>query len=139
VDTVSPRRRSEIMSRIKSRDTSPELVVRRFLHRAGLRFRLHRGRLPGRPDLVFASRRVCVFVHGCFWHGCTRCVDGLRAVKSNAAYWTEKVETNKTRDRRNEERLKADGWAVLVIWECQIQVGETLAGLADAIRAAPRR
>jgi len=109
VDTVSRERRSQIMSRIRGRDTVPELAVRRFLHAAGLRFRLHRFDLPGRPDIVLPSRRACVFVHGCFWHGCPKCVDGTRTVKSNTLYWRQKVETNRARDQRNQKRLEASG------------------------------
>ena len=138
-DTVSPERRSAIMANIRSRNTTPELKVRRYLHSAGLRFRLHKSGLPGRPDLVFPSRRICVFVHGCFWHGCERCVDGTRAVKSNSAFWIEKVRKNRERDARNESALEADGWKVLTVWECQLQSPVTLKRLATRIKNAPKR
>lgn len=95
MDTVSAQRRSEIMSKIRSRDTKPELAVRRYLHSTGLRYRIHRRDLPGRPDIVFPSRKLCVFVHGCFWRGCPNCVDGTRTVKSNGAYG--KIEFKSTR------------------------------------------
>src|SRR5438874_1822671 len=98
------------MARIRSRDTGPEIKVRRFLHATGLRYRVHHPKLAGKPDLVFPARGLCVFVHGCFWHGCPRCIDGTRAVKSNADYWRAKVETNAARDRRNEEALRGAGW-----------------------------
>lgn len=134
MDTVSPKRRSEIMARIRDRDTAPERTVRSFLHHAGLRFRLHRRGLPGRPDLVFSSRRVCVFVHGCFWHGCPSCIDGRRAVKSNTGYWSGKVAGNKERDARHAATLEAAGWQVLTIWECETADTGKLDGLARRIK-----
>lgn len=139
MDTVTPARRSEIMGRIRARDTAPELVVRRFLHMAGLRFRLHGRGLAGRPDLVFASRRACVFVHGCFWHGCEQCVDGRRAVKSNTGYWAPKILGNRERDARNRATLEADGWRVFVIWECELKDAQALGALAASIKAIPLR
>lgn len=110
--------RGQIMSRIKSKDTKPELEVRRFLHTAGLRYRLHDPRLPGNPDLVFPKWKAIVFVHGCFWHGhgCKR--DHL--AKSNRNYWQPKIARNKRRDRQAIERLKALGWRTFVVWECEI-------------------
>jgi DNA mismatch endonuclease (patch repair protein) len=95
-DSLSVRARSENMRRIRSKDTSPELRVRGYLHSAGLRYVLHKRALPGQPDLVFPSRRVCVFVRGCFWHGCPRCIDGTRAVKSNTAYGKTKFGETKS-------------------------------------------
>ena len=139
MDTVSPERRSEIMSRIKGRDTGPEMKVRRYLHAHGLRYRLHAKGFPGKPDLVFPGRRVCVFVHGCFWHGCPHCVDGTRKVKSNQTYWNAKVEGNRSRDQRNIAALQADHWQVFVIWECETRSNERLACLAEAIRSLPIR
>jgi DNA mismatch endonuclease (patch repair protein) len=136
MDTVSPERRSEIMRRIRGKDTAPELAVRRFLHGEGLRFRLHRAGLPGTPDLVFPARRVCVFVHGCFWHGCPRCAAGRRRVKSNAAYWKAKRVANRARDRRVEASLTAAGWHVLEVWECQVRDVHMLARLARTVRRA---
>lgn len=108
------------MSRIRSKDTQPELRVRKYLHAAGLRYRLHGAALPGKPDLVFASRRLCVFINGCFWHGCMRCTDGLRRPKTNRTYWLPKISRNKARDKRNIRRLREAGWKVLTIWECEI-------------------
>src|SRR3989442_1667939 len=99
-DRLTREARSENMRRIRSKDTRPELVVRHYLHGAGFRYRLHRKELPGQPDLVFPSRRLCVFVHGCFWHGCQRCVDGTRLVKSNKKFWKMKVAGNRERDSR---------------------------------------
>jgi DNA mismatch endonuclease (patch repair protein) len=102
----------------------PELAVRSLVHRMGFRFRLHRKDLPGKPDLVFASRRKVIFVHGCFWHahGC-----GIaHTPKSNAAYWGPKLERNRARDTRSIEALQAAGWKSLIIWECEIRGGPTL-------------
>ena len=117
-DNVSPTRRSQLMAGIRGQDTAPELIVRRIAHRMGLRFRLHRKDLPGRPDLVFPKHRLVVFVHGCFWHqhgGCRY----AHIPKSRVAYWTEKFSRNVARDRRNEGVLRDVGWRVLVIWECE--------------------
>src|SRR5215469_15323761 len=120
MDTISKQRRSANMAAIRSTETTPELVVRSALFRAGLRYRLHDKKLPGRPDIVFAARRLVVFVHGCFWHGCTKCVDGRRAVKSNTAYWSQKIKNNRERDERNRQKLLDLGWRVEEIWECEV-------------------
>jgi DNA mismatch endonuclease (patch repair protein) len=133
MDKVTPERRSQNMSKIRSRDTSPELIVRQYLYSHGLRYRLHSKNLPGKPDLVFASRRLCVFVHGCFWHGCPRCIDGTRRVKSNEQYWSAKVVGNQARDVRNRTALVAAGWTVLVIWECEIRRTNRLSELLAEI------
>lgn len=133
LDKLSPARRSENMRRIRSRDTEPELTVRRFLHSLGLRYRLHRKDLPGRPDIVLASRHACVFVHGCFWHGCPRCIDGTRRVKSNTRYWTAKILGNRDRDRRHRAALRRAGWIVFTVWECEAKDGRTLARLGRAL------
>ena len=139
MDTISRERRTANMAAIRAHDTAPELVVRKFLFRNGLRFRLHSKSLPGRPDLVFPARRVAVFVHGCFWHGCTKCVDGMRKVKSNRKYWAEKISGNQIRDSRNEAALRASGWVPLVIWECQVCAQLNLQALLNSIRNAPLR
>jgi DNA mismatch endonuclease (patch repair protein) len=139
MDKLTPEQRSQNMARIRSKDTAPELAVRRFLHRAGLRFRVHRRDLPGKPDLVFPGRRLCLFVHGCFWHGCPDCIDGTRAVKSNAGYWGPKIEGNRARDARHRAALEADGWTVIVLWECQARDPARLEELASTIRALPCR
>jgi DNA mismatch endonuclease, patch repair protein len=135
MDKISPQARSRNMSRIRCQDTSPELAVRRALHRSGLRFRLHRRDLPGKPDLVFPARRACVFIHGCFWHGCPKCVDGTRRVKSNSPYWTAKIAGNRARDARHIGALREAGWNVFVIWECEIQ--DRVRTLAAQITALP--
>ena len=110
--------RSENMRRIRSKDTRPEMRVRRLVHRMGFRYRLHRKDIPGRPDLAFPRRRKVIFVHGCFWHQHSGCREG-RLPKSNAAYWFPKLQRNKERDRVAQEQLASAGWAVLVIWECE--------------------
>ena len=117
-DIVNAARRSEIMSRIKSRNTKPELIVRRIAHGLGFRFRLHRGDLPGSPDIVFPRYRTVVFVHGCFWHRHDGCRYAYRP-KSRIQFWTNKFEENVARDARNEMALRNLGWRVLVIWECE--------------------
>jgi DNA mismatch endonuclease (patch repair protein) len=119
MDKVTPEQRSANMSRIRSRDTSPEMLVRRLVYGMGYRFRLHNQDLPGRPDLIFPGRRKIIFVHGCFWHGHTRC--GIAHVpKSNLTYWLPKLERNKRRDASHVKALKCLGWQVLTVWECQL-------------------
>ena len=117
-DIVDRQRRSEMMAGIRRRDTAPEMAVRRIAHRMGLRFRLQRKDLPGRPDLVLPKHRLAVFVHGCFWHrheGCRY----ASTPKSRVAFWTEKFESNVARDARQEVALRALGWRVLIIWQCE--------------------
>lgn len=116
-DVHSPEQRRFNMQRIRGRDTKPEMVVRRMLHAAGLRYRLHGKGLPGRPDLVFARARAVVFVHGCFWH-MHRCKYGKPAPATNMDFWAEKRRGNAARDVRNRAQLRADGWTVFEIWEC---------------------
>ena len=119
MDTITPTERSLLMSRIRSKDTRPELVVRSILHRLGYRFRLHRKDLPGRPDIVLPKHRKIVLVQGCFWHGHT-CRLASKP-KSNVDYWRLKIETNRARDARNVEALAQRGWAVLELWECEVR------------------
>jgi DNA mismatch endonuclease (patch repair protein) len=123
------------MAAIRKRNTKPELVVRRFLHKRGLRFRLHDRKLPGVPDLVFPSRRAVVFVHGCFWHRCPHCAAGRKEVRSNLAYWEPKLARNRSRDARARAALEAAGWTVLTIWECELQDEMKLELLAAALQA----
>lgn len=117
--------RRRTMKAVKSRDTKPEMVVRRLVHRAGYRYRLHRPDLPGKPDLTFPRLKKIIFVHGCFWHK-HDCKRGAREPKENAEYWRRKVGRNKERDARQQEELRTMGWDVLVIWECQLKNRETL-------------
>ena len=127
MDKLSPERRSEIMRGIGRENTAPELVVRKTLHRLGFRFRIHRKDLPGSPDVVLPKHRTCVFVHGCFWHGCPTCYRGARVPKSNREYWLNKVKKNRARDERSTSALVAAGWRVVVAWECQTGDPERLA------------
>lgn len=106
------------MSRIRGKDTKPEMRVRRLVHGMGYRYRLHAKELPGCPDLVFRPRRKAIFVHGCFWHRHPGC-SANRIPKTRPDYWRAKLDRNVERDRQNEAALKADGWSVLVIWECE--------------------
>lgn len=107
------------MAAIKAKDTKPELRVRRYLHSKGLRYALHRKDLPGKPDLVFVSRRTAVFVHGCFWHGHAEC-SVFRLPKTRTDWWREKIEATRLRDSRAKRKLEDLGWRVLTIWECEI-------------------
>lgn len=128
VDTLTPQARSELMARVRSKDTKPELIVRRLLHSMGYRYRLHGQGLPGRPDLVFPRRRKAIQVHGCFWHGHQDPACKLaRAPRSRMEYWLPKLTANRERDERNERALAAAGWDQLTIWECQLQDTNTLA------------
>lgn len=119
MDFLDAKARSALMSRIRGRDTKPELAVRRYLHGHGLRYVLNDSSLPGKPDLAFKSRKVAVFVHGCFWHGHVGCAKA-RIPKTRSAYWQAKIVTNRARDRRVEARLRRLGWRVFVIWQCRI-------------------
>ena len=125
MDTRTPEQRRRIMQAVKSKNTKPELVVRRILHGMGYRYRLHRRDLPGKPDIAFMSRRKAIFVHGCFWHG-HDCPKG-RLPKSRLEYWGPKVDKNRDRDRTKEEQLRSLGWSVLVIWQCETLDLEVLA------------
>ena len=106
------------MAAIKGKDTKPELLVRRLVHRLGYRYRLHQRNMPGRPDLVFRSRRKVIFVHGCFWH-MHDCRYGRVTPSTNAAFWNEKRMANMERDRKTQAVLRADGWNCQVVWECE--------------------
>jgi DNA mismatch endonuclease (patch repair protein) len=110
--------RSWTMSQVRSKNTTPEMVVRRAAHALGLRFRLHRDDLPGKPDLVFPRRRFALFVNGCFWHSHPGC-DRARMPRSNVDYWKSKLGRNVGRDRENVRRLRKLGWRVVIIWECE--------------------
>ncbi|MCC6156954.1 MAG: DNA mismatch endonuclease Vsr [Deltaproteobacteria bacterium] len=125
MDTLTPLERSERMSRVKSRDTKPEKAVRSLLHSLGYRYRLQGKDLPGRPDLLFRSRRKVVFVHGCFWHRHRGCALA-RLPKSRLNFWLPKLESNAMRDRTAQSRLRKMGWNYLVVWECQIGDREKL-------------
>lgn len=122
-------RTSALMSRIGARDTGPELLLRDALRALGVRgYRLHQKGLPGRPDLAFVGRRIAVFVHGCFWHGCTRCKP--RMPRSNGGFWSGKIASNRARDARKARQLRANGWSVITVRECRLR--------EDAMREAGR-
>lgn len=125
MDTRTPQQRRRIMQAVKSRDTKPEIIVRRCLHSMGYRYRLHRKDLPGRPDIVFGSRRKAIFVHGCFWHR-HDCAKG-RLPKSRLNYWKPKLDENVIRDKTRLEELDELGWQTLVIWQCELDDLEALA------------
>lgn len=131
VDNLTPERRSKNMGNIRSKDTTPEMIVRKLAHRIGYRFRLHRKSLPGKPDLVFPSRKKVIFVHGCFWHQhkVPDCKIS-RIPKSRTEYWIPKLQKNVERDKEHQAALISRGWNILIIWECEIRdVGK----LADKI------
>lgn len=117
-DKLSPAKRSWNMSRIKGKDTKPEMLVRKFLYSQGVRYRIHTT-LPGRPDIVISKKKIVVFVNGCFWHGHTECKDA-GIPKSNTAFWKNKIEGNIQRDLKNQAKLSDDGWNVVTIWECEL-------------------
>jgi DNA mismatch endonuclease (patch repair protein) len=137
-DVYDPAKRSQVMARVKGRDTSPELKVRRVLTRMGARYRLHRKDLPGRPDIVMAGRRLAIFVQGCFWHG-HDCARGARTPKQNRAYWEGKIGRNRARDLRTQAELAALGWTPVVLWECEMKNEAVLEARLTAALAAAQR
>lgn len=135
VDHLPPELRSENMARIRAKATVPEMRVRKAAHALGLRFRLHRSDLPGKPDLVFPRHKTIIFVHGCFWHqhdGCRR----ASAPKSRVEYWSPKLQGNVRRDAINAGALRRLGWNVHVIWECEIANG---GGALEAVKRVFQR
>jgi DNA mismatch endonuclease (patch repair protein) len=124
MDKLSAEHRSQNMRQIRSKDTAPEVLLRQMLHRCGYRFRLHREELPGKPDLVFPSRRKVIFVHGCFWHQHPGCREG-RVPGSRRDYWEPKLARNGQRDRSAQAALKEQGWDYLVLWECDLKNAST--------------
>lgn len=130
MDTRTPEQRRRIMQSVRSKDTGPELAIRRALFAAGYRYRLHRKNLPGTPDIVFPSRMKAIFVHGCFWHS-HDCAKG-RPSKSRIEYWGPKIDTNRARDERNTTAMEALGWRVLHVWQCE------LADLPTALKRVER-
>jgi DNA mismatch endonuclease (patch repair protein) len=119
------------MAAIRGKDTGPEMTVRRLLTAMGYRYRLHSRALPGRPDLVFSSRRAVVFVHGCFWHR-HACLHGRVMPRTRRAFWRAKLEGNAVRDKRTRSQLRREGWRVLVVWECQLRDVDKLAAYLRA-------
>jgi len=119
-DVFSPEKRREIMSKIRSKNTTPERHVRSILHHMGFRFRIHVKSMPGTPDIVLRKYGKVIFVHGCFWHGHKGCQRSQRP-KTNLSFWLNKIESNIQRDKRNIKALTREGWKCLVIWECQLR------------------
>lgn len=137
MDIVDSATRSRMMSAIRGKDTKPELIVRRFLHRSGLRFRLHVRSLPGRPDIVLPKHRTVVNVHGCFWHQHPGCRYAYRP-KSREMFWSAKLDRNRARDTETSAQLRSLGWSVHTVWECEVGDEERLARLVTAIRRGVR-
>ena len=137
MDNLTPAERSEIMSRVKSKNTRPEILVRSFLHRHGLRFRINQSALPGKPDIILPKYRAVVFVNGCFWHrhqdpNCKL----ARLPKSNVEFWRDKLTKNAERDKLRKEKLVSLGWRVFYVWECQLNhPEEVLASLVADIKS----
>lgn len=127
VDGLTPERRSWLMSRVRGKNTKPELIVRRLVHALGLRFRLHRGDLPGRPDLVLPRHKLAIFVHGCFWHRHPDC-RLASTPKTRTEFWEAKFDSNVARDARNEAALRDLGWQTFTVWECETRNLEALEG-----------
>jgi len=130
-DTFTEQQRSQLMSRVRNRNTVPEVRVRSLLHQMGYRFRLHRKDLPGTPDIVFPKYRKIIFVHGCFWHGHNQCKRGKRP-ETNTDFWNTKINKNITRDINAQKSLLDSGWSVTVVWECEIA---DIKGLQDRLKA----
>jgi len=120
MDRIDRATRSRNMASVRGKDTGPELVVRKLLHAAGYRFRLHSANLPGRPDIVFPLRKKVVFVHGCFWHSHPNCPRAKRPA-ANSEFWEQKISRNVERDAAATSKLQSSGWQVLIVWECEIR------------------
>ncbi len=134
MDVFNKEKRSEIMSRVRGKDTKPEKLVRSALFQAGLRFRLHCAALPGKPDIILPKYRTVVFVHGCFWHRHQGCRHATMPA-TNLGYWKRKFERNVARDAEEIRNLKQAGWRVFVVWECEIARPGFLESLAERIRS----
>ncbi|MDD3695886.1 MAG: DNA mismatch endonuclease Vsr [Lentisphaeria bacterium] len=132
MDNISVEQRSWVMSRIRGKDTRPEMKLRRHLHALGFRYSLHAGGLPGKPDLCLRKWRTLIFVHGCFWHRHEGCkLAGMP--KSNVEFWKEKFRRTLERDKVNLHKLRALGWRVIIVWECELD--ERLASLPEEIKS----
>lgn len=118
-DTFDKKTRSKIMARVHSTNTTPEIKVRKILHRSGYRFRLHPKYLPGKPDIVLPKYKTVIFVNGCFWHGCPTCKCAQIRPRTNEEYWQKKLDRNIERDKENIAALQEKGWKVLTVWECE--------------------
>jgi DNA mismatch endonuclease (patch repair protein) len=133
MDVLSPEQRSRCMSAVRSRDTKPEMQLRRALHALGFRYRLHEKSLPGKPDLVFSSRRAVIFVHGCFWHR-HNCKSGRSLPVTRADFWRNKLKRNVQRDVRIKKALRKLKWNVIVIWECELASGSMESSLLRVVK-----
>jgi len=120
-DRMTKEQRSKNMSHIRSKDTSIELKVRKYLFSLGYRYRVNYKELPGKPDIVFTKKKIAIFIHGCYWHGHNCNSRYAHVSKSNTDYWNTKIQRNQERDKRNIEQLEKDGWKVIVLWECEIK------------------
>ena len=120
-DRMTKEQRSKNMSHIRSKDTSIELKVRKYLFFLGYRYRVNYKELPGKPDIVFTKKKIAIFIHGCYWHGHNCNSRYAHVSKSNTDYWNTKIQRNQERDKRNIEQLEKDGWKVIVLWECEIK------------------
>lgn len=126
VDVYDSATRRRVMQAIKASDTKPEIIIRRIVRLLGFPgYRLHRKDIPGKPDIAFIGRRLAIFVHGCFWHGHS-CPRGRRVPKTNIAYWSQKIEGNKARDKAHRKELSQLGWHSLIIWECELRDPEAV-------------
>jgi len=123
------------MSRIRGKNTKPELIVRRLLHRLGYRFRLHQKDLPGQPDVVLRKYKTAIFIHGCFWHGCEKCDRGIRIPKTNTEFWIKKIAENRGRDTDALVKIRNLGWQVIVLWACE--TADTTKLIATLMTAMP--
>lgn len=136
MDVHSRQQRSYNMSQIKGRDTKPELLVRKFLHAQGFRYKLHDKSLPGKPDIVLPKYKTVIFIHGCFWHGHAHC-RYFTIPKTRTQWWTDKITTNKANDVKAVKALRREGWKVMVIWECKLKKPKllhTLKSLTEKIK-----
>lgn len=131
-DSLTPEQRSALMRKVRSKDTTPEMRVRRALHAKGFRYRLHHSDLPGKPDLVLSRFRTCIFVHGCFWHGHESCRKAS-VPKTNTDFWVKKISRNQERDREVRTLLEEIGWRVVTVWECQTEKAEEFERLLEEI------
>jgi DNA mismatch endonuclease, patch repair protein len=135
-DKFTSEKRSSIMRQVKNRDTKPEVQVRSLLHRLGYRFRLRRKDLPGTPDIVLPKYRTAIFVHGCFWHGHPRCSRAARPA-TRVEFWNQKLDRNIERDRKAQADLAAQGWSVLVVWQCELRnIDELSSRLQNALNSS---
>lgn len=135
-DNLTREERSRNMSRIRNRDTTPELAVRSLLHKEGYRFRLHRKDLPGTPDIVLPKYKTAIFVHGCFWHRHKGCKYSYTP-KTNVEFWNKKFQDNLLRDKKNLKELEAEGWRVLIVWECETSSTSELRKRIDMVLKEP--